>query len=74
MRLKLAKWVCPDSHMVVERGLEMVTVPRKPTSKMLTAACGAMTRRNRPIKKWVSNRVKHQIRYQAMLKAYEAEQ
>lgn len=46
-----------------------VSVPVKPTSKMLKAAAKAMSRGARPTRKWVSNRKKHEIRYRAMIDA-----
>lgn len=41
--------------------------PINPTNKMLKAAAKAMLNENRPTKRRVSNKVKHRIRYQAML-------
>jgi hypothetical protein len=64
MRLWLAKWLCPTSHIVV---------PREPTTKMKRAACRSMAPDRREGKPWVSNSEKHGIRYKAMCDAYLAE-
>lgn len=42
---------------------------QKPSTKMLKAACKAMAPGKRPTEKWVSNRLKHSIRYRAMITA-----
>lgn len=60
IRLKIARWLCPPSHRVV---------PYAPTSKMTRAASKSMSPKAREGKPWVSSRVKHTIRYQAMLDA-----
>jgi hypothetical protein len=62
IRLKVARMVCPASHAIV---------PRQPTPKMTQAAAKAMSPGRRPTQEWVSCRVKHTIRYQAMLEAAE---
>jgi hypothetical protein len=48
----------------------LVLVPRKPTKKMLRAACSAMSPGKRPTSKRVSVKAKHGIRYRAMVDAY----
>lgn len=49
---------------------QFVLVPRKPTKKMLRAACAAMSPGKRPTKDRVSSKAKHGIRYRAMVDAY----
>ncbi len=60
IRLRLARWIAPDTHAVV---------PREPTKKMIKAACKAMSPDCRPTQDWVSVNEKHKIRYRAMLEA-----
>jgi hypothetical protein len=58
--LALARLICPRSHVVA---------PRCPTQPMLRAAAKAMSPGHRPTDGWVSNGVKHGIRYRAMIAA-----
>ena len=46
-----------------------VLVPREATTKMLNAAAKAMSPGKRPCEEFVSNSVKHGIRYEAMISA-----
>lgn len=59
-RIKLAKLILPKTHAVV---------PKEPTQEMTRAAAKAMSPGHRPTEDWVSNRVKHIIRFQAMVEA-----
>lgn len=62
MRFKLMRWLCPPEYKIV---------PKTPTPDMLKAAAKAMSPGKRPTKEWVSCRRKHEIRYQAMIDAYD---
>lgn len=64
LRLTIARWVAPETHVVV---------PIVPTRKMLRAAAKAMSPDRRPTQEWVSVRVKHMIRYAAMIEVGETE-
>ena len=64
IRLAFARWLCPAKYRIV---------PRDPSPKMLNAACKAMTKENRPTRKWVGDYAKHRIRYNAMIRVYEQE-
>lgn len=45
-------------------------VPKRPTNRMLKAACKAMSPEYRPTPLWVGAREKHRIRYEAMIEAW----
>jgi hypothetical protein len=64
IRLWLAQRIAPRSHVVL---------PRQPTREMLHAAASAMSPGRRPTDQWVSNSMKHSIRYLAMVAATEKE-
>ena len=51
---------------------DFCVLPREPTRAMLEAAAQSMSPAAREGKEWVSNRVKHKIRYQSMIDAYTA--
>jgi len=59
-RIRLAKAILPRTHAVV---------PKEPTHEMTRAAAKAMSPGRRPTQEWVSARVKHIIRFQAMVEA-----
>jgi hypothetical protein len=61
-RIKLARLILPKTHAVV---------PKEPTHEMTRAAARAMSPGHRPTQEWVSARVKHIIRFQAMVEAAE---
>lgn len=46
-----------------------VLVPLRPTKRMLSAACDALSPLNRPTQEWVGTKDKHRIRWAAMLAA-----
>lgn len=60
IRVYLTRLFCPPGFRIV---------PYRPNARMLRAAGAAMSPGKRPTLRWVSNKQKHKIRYQAMLDA-----
>jgi hypothetical protein len=56
-------------HLYIPQARVAIAAMRKPTSRMLRAACAAMSPGKRPTQKRISNKAKHGQRYIAMIDA-----
>lgn len=74
IRKQLNPWIAKGEDGQKAQGLteaqvrHILRTMRNPTGAMLRAASAAMSPGKRP-RRWVSNRVKHRIRWQAMIDA-----